>query len=53
MRRDTSHDLLLCALYYRTFVADRASETRPRELYGDSPFGTAEGEAGHMAASGN
>jgi hypothetical protein len=21
--RDTSHDLLLCALYYRTFIADR------------------------------
>jgi hypothetical protein len=20
---DTSHDLLLCALYYRTFIADR------------------------------
>jgi hypothetical protein len=26
MRRDTSHDLLLCALYYRTFIADRAAD---------------------------
>jgi hypothetical protein len=23
---DTSHDLLLCALYHRTFVAQRADE---------------------------
>lgn len=35
MRRDTSHDLLLCALYYRTFVADRASDMRPPGLCGD------------------
>jgi hypothetical protein len=26
MRADTSHDLLLCALYYRTFIADRMNE---------------------------
>ena len=26
---DTSHDLLLCALYYRTFIADRLDETAP------------------------
>jgi uncharacterized RDD family membrane protein YckC len=26
MRKDTSHDLLLCALYYRTFIADRAGD---------------------------
>lgn len=32
---DTSHDLLLCALYYRTFVADRASDETPA---GPSPF---------------
>ena len=32
---DTSHDLLLCALYYRTFVADRGSEEAPA---GPSPF---------------
>jgi hypothetical protein len=38
MRRDTSHDLLLCALYYRTFVADRAVDTLPTGLRGDSPF---------------
>jgi len=40
MRRDTSHDLLLCALYYRTFVADRAVDTQPPGLRGESPFGT-------------
>lgn len=33
--RDTSHDLLLCAVYYRTFVADRGSEEGPS---GPSPF---------------
>jgi len=27
LRPDTSHDLLLCALYYRAFVADRPDET--------------------------
>jgi len=43
MRRDTSHDLLLCALYYRTFVADRVVDTLPPGLRGDSPFGTAAG----------
>jgi hypothetical protein len=32
---DTSHDLLLCALYYRTFVADRGHEETPA---GPSPF---------------
>ena len=26
--RDTSHDLLLCALYYRTFIADRRDDER-------------------------
>lgn len=31
---DTSHDLLLCALYYRTFVAQKASENsfRPQAI---------------------
>ena len=43
MRRDTSHDLLLCALYYRTFVADRAVETLPAGLRGDSTRETAAG----------
>ena len=33
MRMDTSYDLLLCGLYYRTFVADRVSEQE-----GSSPF---------------
>jgi uncharacterized RDD family membrane protein YckC len=44
MRRDTSHDLLLCALYYRTFVADRASDMRPPGLCGDLDIET--GSAG-------
>jgi hypothetical protein len=39
MRSDTSHDLLLCALYYRTFIADRA-ENDPSSPSGKSPFGT-------------
>ena len=25
---DTSYDLLLCALYYRTFIADRGQDER-------------------------
>ncbi len=29
MRRDTNYDLLLCALYYRTFVAERLSDGKP------------------------
>jgi uncharacterized RDD family membrane protein YckC len=33
---DTSYDLLLCALYYRTFIADRGDERRPNA--GESPF---------------
>jgi len=43
---DTSHDLLLCALYFRTFVADRTDAARPASLpvqpptgYSTSPFG--------------
>ncbi|MCU0874754.1 MAG: RDD family protein [Pirellulaceae bacterium] len=39
MRGDTSHDLLLCALYYRTFVTDRSADALPTGLRGDSPFG--------------
>jgi uncharacterized RDD family membrane protein YckC len=35
---DTSYDLLLCALYYRTFVADRGDDERPNEIDGKSPF---------------
>jgi hypothetical protein len=34
---DTGHDLLLCALYYRTFIAERGGEN-PLERDGDSPF---------------
>jgi len=37
MRSDTSHDLLLCALYYRTFVADRAADELPAGLRGGAP----------------
>ena len=40
MRRDTSHDLLLCALYYRTFVADRAADELPPGLRGGEPTRT-------------
>ncbi|MBC8353881.1 MAG: RDD family protein [Planctomycetes bacterium] len=35
---DTSYDLLLCALYYRTFVADRGNEERGASAIGTSPF---------------
>ena len=37
MPLDTSHDLLLCALYYRTFVADRG-DGEPRHADAESPF---------------
>ncbi|MCH5378130.1 MAG: RDD family protein [Planctomycetes bacterium] len=39
--KDTSYDLLLCALYYRTFIADRADEAMQRETsaaIGQNPF---------------
>jgi uncharacterized RDD family membrane protein YckC len=37
---DTSYDLLLCALYYRTFISDRADEGLQRDVMaaGESPF---------------
>ncbi len=35
---DTSHDLLLCALYYRAFIADRATDDQWNAP--SSPFGT-------------
>ncbi len=35
---DTSWDLLLCALYYRTFIADRGDEAH-RVARDESPFG--------------
>lgn len=35
---DTSYDLLLCALYYRSFVADLGEEAEPAMRLGDSPF---------------
>lgn len=37
---DTSYDLLLCALYYRTFIADRGDEDRMAAEFGGSPFDT-------------
>jgi len=40
-RRDTSCDLLLCALYYRTFIADRPEEDKPEWAGGISPFAPA------------
>ena len=41
--KDTSYDLLLCALYYRTFIADRSQDERrlaeaKAALAGPSPF---------------
>jgi uncharacterized RDD family membrane protein YckC len=38
MRPDTSHDLLLCALYYRTFITDRMREDeRPQNPFSVTP----------------
>jgi uncharacterized RDD family membrane protein YckC len=37
-RTDTSYDLLLCALYYRTFIADRIVEDQRISDAGGSPF---------------
>jgi uncharacterized RDD family membrane protein YckC len=39
MRSDTSHDLLLCAVYYRIFITDRMREDERRE----SPFAVTPG----------
>jgi hypothetical protein len=38
---DTSYDLLLCALYYRTFIADRSQDERmfAEAQAAASPFG--------------
>lgn len=35
---DTSYDLLLCALYYRSFVADRSDDDRIATAAAGSPF---------------
>ena len=37
-RPDTSHDLLLCALYYRTFISDRWQAEPSLKDAGSSPF---------------
>jgi uncharacterized RDD family membrane protein YckC len=43
----TSHDLLLCALYYRVFIADRADEEAARsQPPGASPFASRSAVAG-------
>jgi uncharacterized RDD family membrane protein YckC len=39
MRPDTSHDLLLCAVYYRTFIADRLNE----DARSETPFAVTPG----------
>jgi len=41
-RKDTSCDLLLCALYYRTFIADRPDEEQSESIGGISPFAISE-----------
>lgn len=38
---DTSYDLLLCALYYRTFIADRGDERQLAAVLGAAPSGAA------------
>jgi uncharacterized RDD family membrane protein YckC len=40
--RDTSHDLLLCALYYRAFVADRGDARLDSSIPESSPLAAAE-----------
>ncbi len=54
MAADTSYDLLLCALYYRTFVADRPEELEAlppsSENSGEPPWG---GQLGHLPARTN
>ncbi len=35
---ETSDDLLLCALYYRAFIADLGQENQIRQQAGESPF---------------
>jgi len=37
LARDTSHDLLLCALYYRTFIADHVEELEATRPTGPAP----------------
>jgi uncharacterized RDD family membrane protein YckC len=39
---DTSYDLLLCALYHRTFVADLSEDANVSNKPGDSPFSATE-----------
>jgi len=43
---DTSHDLLLCALYYRAFVADHGNDRGADEAAEPSPFAYGAGGAG-------
>ena len=50
---DTSYDLLLCALYYRSFVADRSDEERIAAEFGISPFTPTSPAAAPVKAAGN
>ena len=53
LRADTSHDLLLCALYYRAFIADRSEDERHEaELREKSPFAQQERPASNAPAAG-
>ncbi|MCA9221019.1 MAG: RDD family protein [Planctomycetales bacterium] len=39
LRADTSHDLLLCAVYYRVFIADRRDDEKHEQAVKQTPFG--------------
>ena len=43
MREDTSHDLLLCAVYYRTFIKQETGTEKTRSGVATSPTVAAEG----------
>lgn len=38
LREDTSHDLLLCAVYYRVFIADRRDDEKHEQAASANPF---------------
>jgi uncharacterized RDD family membrane protein YckC len=55
---DTSYDLLLCALYYRTFIADRSQDERllaeaQAALGSVNPFGQTASPVAYAAAGNN
>jgi hypothetical protein len=51
--KDTSHDLLLCALYYRTFVGRRGGEQGTPKQSGPPPILPVESPSVPVAAGGN